>query len=168
LNIIVQIRQGADAPLTVLNPYLCKDNVALLVHLDTSNTIFLPLAEKNSNLLSGTFPRDRHADITCGWLDPEEACEPVLLDLDAAIATGVGASLSLPRLDSLTVQDFTTLRWIIIYSMLDFDNEYRFWIELACNRHPELGASVFLEEWEGKALLLGGNTARSNISFISI
>jgi hypothetical protein len=128
LNSIVQIRQGADASLTVLSPYSCKDSVALLVHLDTSNTIFLPLAEKNSNLLSGTFPRDRHAEITRGWLDPEEACEPVLLDLDAAIATGVGTSLSLPLLDSLTVQDFTTLSWIIIYSVLDFDKEHRFWI----------------------------------------
>lgn len=70
--------------LTILRPYTSKDDVALLVDLDSLNSILPPLSQQDNNLLAGSSTRNGHAKMRSSGLDTEEARKPILLDLNIA------------------------------------------------------------------------------------
>lgn len=77
--------------LTILCAHPCKDEVALLVHLNIPDAIPAPLAEQNSNFLSGPSLEDTETKMAPSGLHAEETSEPVLLNLnlsDPTIAVG--------------------------------------------------------------------------------
>ena len=81
-SVMSNVNRREHGELTVLRSHASENDVALLVNLNISDTVFAPLAKQDGNLLSGAALEDVEAEMAHRRFDAEETSQPVLLHLN--------------------------------------------------------------------------------------